>query len=38
MKELGDINLVMPSNDTPRIQEMHIMVGHMICAIIDEKF
>jgi D-sedoheptulose 7-phosphate isomerase len=38
MKELGDINLVMPSNDTPRIQEMHIMVGYMICAIIDEKF
>jgi D-sedoheptulose 7-phosphate isomerase len=38
MKNLGDINLVMPSNDTPRIQEMHIMVGHMICAIIDEEF
>jgi D-sedoheptulose 7-phosphate isomerase len=38
MKNLGDINLVIPSNDTPRIQEMHIMVGHMICAIIDEEF
>jgi D-sedoheptulose 7-phosphate isomerase len=38
MKNLGDINLIIPSNDTPRIQEMHIMVGHMICAIIDEKF
>lgn len=35
MKDLGDINIVIPSNNTPRIQEMHIMVGHMICAIID---
>jgi D-sedoheptulose 7-phosphate isomerase len=38
MKNLGDVNIVIPSNDTPRIQEMHIMVGHMICALIDEKF
>jgi D-sedoheptulose 7-phosphate isomerase len=38
MKNLGDINLVISSNDTPRIQEMHIMVGHMICAIIDKEF
>ena len=38
MRNLGDVNIVIPSNDTPRIQEMHIMVGHMICALIDEKF
>jgi len=38
MKELGDINIIIPSNDTPRIQEMHIMVLHMICQIIDEGF
>ena len=38
MKNLGNVNIVIPSNDTPRIQEMHIMVGHMICAIIDENF
>ncbi|GAX86817.1 D-sedoheptulose 7-phosphate isomerase [Lebetimonas natsushimae] len=38
MKDLGDVNIVIPSNDTPRIQEMHIMVGHMICAFIDEEF
>jgi D-sedoheptulose 7-phosphate isomerase len=38
MKNLGDVNIVIPSNDTPRIQEMHIMVGHMICAFIDEYF
>ena len=38
MKSLGDINVIIPSNNTPRIQEMHIIVGHMICAIIDEEF
>jgi D-sedoheptulose 7-phosphate isomerase len=38
MKEMGDVNIVIPSSDTPRIQEMHIMVGHMICALIDEEF
>ncbi|WP_369792211.1 MULTISPECIES: D-sedoheptulose 7-phosphate isomerase [unclassified Lebetimonas] len=38
MKDLGDVNIVIPSYDTPRIQEMHIMVGHMICAMIDEEF
>jgi D-sedoheptulose 7-phosphate isomerase len=38
MKDLGDVNIVIPSSDTPRIQEMHIMVGHMICAFIDEYF
>jgi len=36
MKDLGDINIIIPSNDTPRIQEMHIMVLHMIAQIIDE--
>jgi len=38
MIKYGDINIIIPSNDTPRIQEMHIMVGHMICAMIDESF
>jgi len=38
MKEMGDINIIVPSNDTPRIQEMHIMTGHMICSVIDNEF
>jgi D-sedoheptulose 7-phosphate isomerase len=38
MRKTGDVNIVIPSNDTPRIQEMHIMVGHMICALIDGGF
>ena len=38
IKNLGDVNIVVPSQDTPRIQEMHIMVGHMVCALIDKEF
>lgn len=37
MNELCDINLVIPSNDTPRIQEMHILFEHTICQIIDNE-
>ncbi|MEA3353776.1 MAG: D-sedoheptulose 7-phosphate isomerase [Campylobacterota bacterium] len=37
MNEYCDINLVVPSNDTPRIQEMHILFGHIICQIVDNE-
>ena len=36
MNEYCDINLVVPSNDTARIQEMHIFMGHTICQAIDD--
>jgi len=35
MNNICDINLVIPSMDTPRIQEMHMFVGHTICHLID---
>jgi len=35
---LGDVTIVIPSDDTPRIQEMHMLTGHMICEMIDEGF
>jgi D-sedoheptulose 7-phosphate isomerase len=38
MNELCDINLIVPSSNTPRIQEMHIFMGHSICQIIDDSF
>lgn len=38
MNEVSDINVVVPSNNTPRIQEMHILIGHTICQIIDDNF
>jgi len=33
-----DVNLVVPSDDTPRIQEMHILLGHILCQAIDDGF
>ena len=38
MNGLCDINLVIPSDDTPRIQEMHILLGHTLCQIVDDRF
>ena len=38
MNKVCDINLIVPSDNTPRIQEMHILFGHTICQIIDESF
>jgi len=35
MKELSDVLLNVPSNDTPRIQESHILIGHIICELIE---
>ena len=37
MNDLCDVNLVVPSDDTPRIQEMHILFEHTICQIIDNE-
>ena len=38
MNTLCDVNLVVPAEDTPRIQEMHIVIGHTICHLIDLEF
>jgi len=38
MSEVCDINIVIPSNDTARIQEMHILIGHIICEAVDSDF
>ncbi len=38
MKDLCDINLLIPVYDTPRIQEMHILIGHIICHLIEINF
>ncbi|HIE01407.1 MAG TPA: phosphoheptose isomerase, partial [Thiotrichaceae bacterium] len=29
---------IIPSNDTPRIQEMHILIGHIVCQAVDDAF
>jgi len=36
--ELCDINIIVPSQNTPRIQEIHILIGHTICHLIDQEF
>lgn len=38
MKSLCDHLINIPSTDTPRIQESHIMVGHIICQLVEEKY
>ena len=38
LKDIVDIDLTIPSSDTPRIQEMHILAGHIICEIVEEQF
>ena len=36
MKDVVDYLLNVPSTDTPRIQEAHIMLGHIFCQIVEE--
>jgi D-sedoheptulose 7-phosphate isomerase len=38
MKELSDFLVNVPSTDTPRIQESHIMLGHIICQLVEEQY
>ena len=37
MAKLADIALIVPSNSTPRIQESHILIGHILCDIIEKE-
>mgnify|MGYP001186328547 FL=1 len=38
MKGLSDYLVNVPSNDTPRIQESHITIGHIICQLVEENY
>ena len=38
MKGLCDYLLNVPSSDTPRIQESHIMLGHIVCQLVEEQY
>lgn len=37
LKSLSDFLINIPSSDTPRIQECHILTGHIICELVEEK-
>ncbi len=38
MKPLCDFLLNVPSEDTPRIQESHILLGHIICQLVEAQY
>ncbi|SVA08976.1 uncharacterized protein METZ01_LOCUS61830 [marine metagenome] len=38
LKDAVNLPIIIPSNDTARIQEVHITIGHIICEIIEEDF
>ena len=37
LKSVSDYLINVPSTDTPRIQESHILIGHIICQLVEEK-
>lgn len=36
IRDVCDVALIVPSNDTPRIQEAHILTGHVICELVEK--
>lgn len=38
MKDLSDYLINVPSKNTPRIQESHIMLGHIICELVEDQY
>ena len=37
LKDHSDININIPINNTQRVQEMHILIGHIICDIVENN-
>jgi len=37
LSKLSDLNITVPSNNTPRIQEAHILIAHIICELVEEE-
>lgn len=37
LKEMADFSILVPSKSTPRIQECHILIGHIICEIVEKN-
>ena len=38
MNNVCDLNIIVPSDDTARIQEMHILIGHILCQLVDNEY
>ena len=37
LAKVAELTLIVPSDSTPRIQEAHITIGHIICEIVEEE-
>ncbi|MFH1780840.1 MAG: D-sedoheptulose 7-phosphate isomerase [Candidatus Nealsonbacteria bacterium] len=37
LKDLVDLSLIVPSQESDRVQEVHILIAHIICQLIDSK-
>ena len=37
MAKIADYSIIVPSDSTPRIQESHILIGHILCDIIEKE-
>lgn len=37
-KDLADLNIIIPSQNTARIQESHLCIGHIVCKLVDDAF
>lgn len=38
LKKIADLSIVIPSQNTQRIQETHIAIGHIVCDLVEEAF
>lgn len=37
LAQLADVAIVVPSESTPRIQEAHIAIGHILCLLVEQE-
>ena len=37
LAKLADLSLIVSSNSTPRIQETHILIGHLLCEMVEHQ-
>jgi D-sedoheptulose 7-phosphate isomerase len=37
MAKIADLSLIVPSGSTPRIQETHILIGHVLCEMVEHQ-
>jgi len=37
LKNLSDLSIIVPSNNTPRIQEIHIFICHILCELVEKE-